>query len=297
MDAWGVFFFIWHQSGEREILTLINFLHFAFSPACLSFYYLNYRSGFFSSGCRICSESFAWTGNLHWNSGIPSQCRQEYKYKNYQRQNYLYWIIISHSPWEVRNVYINLLDMQWKIVLYLVCCNLKLMTTFTVCHYRCYFFCCSRCQSMCPFWHFWGFNIRIHRIILNLSIVYKENINTLNVLQNNISWIKTYLFLCSGRTFHLICQSSSLSHCTSPQRRSIASGRHSAWAFPWDMIHQLCVRENISQNLGFPIYLIFFKWRNFHLIIWIRGIGQNHSCMNRIQLDLQLYTRTRTILV
>ena len=56
----------------------------------------------------------------------------------------------------------------------------------------------------------------------------------------------------------------------------------------------------ISDYLGFCLpgtffstcsaNLFFFEWRDFHLIRWIRQIGQNHPCISRIQLELHIST-------
>ena len=57
------------------------------------------------------------------------------------------------------------------------------------------------------------------------------------------------------------------------------SGQSSLTVLPW----------NLTSNLVFSI------WRDFCTIGWIRQIGQNHTCMNRIQL--QPHTSTENIVV
>ena len=57
--------------------------------------------------------------------------------------------------------------------------------------------------------------------------------------------------------------------------------------FSWNPTNKSSSEEFASSlfyNRVFPS-IFFSKWSNFCLIRWIRPIGQNHPCMNRIQLQ------------
>ena len=62
------------------------------------------------------------------------------------------------------------------------------------------------------------------------------------------------------------------------------------WILSSRWIHLVNGSAKLSLKYEWKAKVLFFsKWKDFHLIRWIRRIGQNNPCMHGIQLPISIY--------